>query len=324
MFPDASYFTDAYGLLITRSAELSPIAQSFIRNMNRVRGLGQLPLSLVYSTTLNESARVEALVKKGLSIDDPRLFTGDQFDATLFAEIEAEKGRLIEEWKKALGFSDRRLRNCINSVNQALDVHKDLAWEGVQATLSAMLMGLWTAFEVLAEDTWIVAVNNRPDPLAKRILESAKDLGTGTQIKSISWPEIAGQGFDLRTSMGTVLVRQRAVDFKELKAIRKAYKIAFNEAFESIFEKYMVELGRLEALRNLYAHKGGIVDEKFIRRMEGDSEYKDLKTSLSVWINGGYVAAKANAVCASCTELISAVDNWLVENPATNDAASDS
>src|SRR5260370_4715584 len=94
MFPLASNFTDAYESLTTRTQQLVPIARAFIRNMNRVRGLGRLPVNLVFSTILNESARVEAVVKKGLSLNDPRLFLGEKFDAKLHSEIEAGKNRL--------------------------------------------------------------------------------------------------------------------------------------------------------------------------------------------------------------------------------------
>jgi hypothetical protein len=101
--------------------------------------------------------------------------------------------------------------------------------------MAAMLIGLWTAFESLAQDTWIESVNARPVPLGQRIVKRSADLGTGTQMKQLSWDHIANLGFNLSGAVGTLLLRQRAVDFQSLKTIRVAYKVAVAGEFESIF-----------------------------------------------------------------------------------------
>src|SRR5215831_10527892 len=85
-----------YAQLSCDSACLHPIATSFIRNMNRVRGLGILPVQLVAIATTNEAARVEALINKGIPLHDPRLVRGDpNFDSKLFDKVDAERQRII-------------------------------------------------------------------------------------------------------------------------------------------------------------------------------------------------------------------------------------
>src|SRR5438552_17124495 len=95
-FSDACSFDAGYSRLVCQLPELHPIAQSFIRNMNRVHSLGILPINLVASALVNEAARVEALVNRGVPIHDPRIIFGHQeFDKKVFDEVDAERMRLV-------------------------------------------------------------------------------------------------------------------------------------------------------------------------------------------------------------------------------------
>jgi hypothetical protein len=277
---------------------------------------------------VNEAARIEALFNKKINPGDPRVTSGHpQFDEALFSEVNEARKQLIDRWMKSYptkeAFATSIAAKATYNMNVVIDENKEEAWSAIQATMAAMLIGLWTAFESLAQDTWITAVNLRPDPLATRVLNRNVDTGTGTQLKSIPPDQIIGHGFDLRNSMGAILFRQRAVDFQQLKTIRMAYKVAFASELEPIFEKYNVQLFRLETLRNLFVHKGGLIDRKFIDRMGNEPDFKD-QTGKSLSLHGEYVAHKANIVSACSTQLIQAVDKWLTENAKPTDADDDS
>jgi hypothetical protein len=110
-----------------------------------------------------------------------------------------------------------------------------------------MRFATWTAFESFMQDTWLVVVNARPVPLAQRVVEPSANLETGMQMKQLSMKEIANAGFDLRGAMGSLLLRQKAVDFQQFKTIRAAYKVAFAGELESAFEPCAVDLSFLEA-----------------------------------------------------------------------------
>jgi hypothetical protein len=286
--------------------------------MNRVRGIGGLAINLVTIAIINEAARVEALANKNIPFHDPRITLNHlNFDSALYSELNQERIRLITQWMKdEPNFHLRMIDLGLKGINEIIELNKPESRDAVQATMAAMLIGLWTAFESLAQDTWITAVNARPNPLATRVLKRNADLGTGTQPKSIPPEQIIGHSFDLRNSMGTILFRQRAVDFQQLKTIRVAYKVAFAEALETIFENYHQELFWLETERNLFVHKGGLVDRKFIERM-GDEPDMTKTMGASLVVNGQQVAHKANVVSRCATELIQAVDKWLDENPET-------
>ncbi len=319
-FEKAAQFGNSYSNLVCTATELQPITRAFIRNMNRVRGIGVLSINLVSIAVVNEAARVEALVNKKIPLHDPRVTGGHpKFDHALFKEVDKERERLVGGWTKAWpDFDSKTWVLGVYGMNKIIDCNPKEAGEAVQTTMAAMLIGLWTAFESMAQDTWIASVNARPVPLAQRVLEPGARLETGEQTKSVSWKVISGAGFDLRGTMGDTLLRERKVDFQSLKMIRAAYNVAFAGEIEPIFKLHNTELFRLETVRNLFVHKGGLVDRKFVERMGNEPDMKD-KIGRSLSVNGEYVAHKANVVAVCSTQLLQAVDKWLLDNPTTED-----
>ncbi len=317
-FESASQFRADYVSMASRFDGLQPIMRAFIRNMNRVRGIGMFPIKVIALSILNEAARVEALANKKVPFHDPRIIRGDaKFDEGLWTEVDSERKRLILEWQSSDPDFRRQVAGMgISGLNDILNSTLEENWDAVQATMAAMLMGLWTAFESFMQDTWIVVVNARPIPLAQRVVEPSANLETGMQMKQLSMKEIVNKGFDLRGAMGTLLLRQKAVDFQQFKTIRAAYKVAFADELESAFEPYAVDLSLLEAVRNLFAHKGGVIDEKFLNRARKRPEFSGAKVGDIIGIGGATVAKNANTVADCATAMIKALDKWLVDNPS--------
>ena len=318
-FEHAAQFTNDHNRLVCKNPALQAIAEAFIRNMSRVRGIGMMPINLVAISVSNEAAQMEAMANLKIPFHDSRITYGHpDFDPILFDKVSIERKRLLKEWSKdpAVNQNQKHFLVGAYAINLVIDSNQAQSWEGVQATLAAMLMGLWTAFESLTQDTWIEAVNTCPNPLAERVLEPSANLKTGSQLKSVSWKVIKSAGFDLTGSMGSVLLRQKAVDFQQLETIRAAYDVAFAGEFEPIFSAHEEQLSQLEAVRNLFAHKGGTIDRKFIDRMKNVPDLKDMKEGEVFCVTGQYVAQKANTISQCSTSLISGVDNWLEQNPS--------
>src|SRR5439155_17198202 len=139
----------------------------------------------------------------------PRITVNDpQFDAELFKEVDEERMRVARNWIA---------QNPTNLVlvgmaglNHTITSGDEDTFHSVQALMAAMLIGLWTAFESLAQDTWISAVNACPNPLASNVMSAADSaLKTGSQAKSISYAHFTGSDFDFRRTMGTLLFREK-------------------------------------------------------------------------------------------------------------------
>src|SRR5882724_2111384 len=163
-FRQASQFRNDYSALVCTVPTLQPIAQAFIRNMNRVRGMGALPINLLAIGMSNEAARIEALFNMNIKPGDPRIKSdGPQFDSDLSDQIDEERKRIMYEWIESYpnreDFSAAISSRGEYGLNVIVEQNKEESWPAIQATMAAMIIGLWTAFESLAQDTWIIAVN---------------------------------------------------------------------------------------------------------------------------------------------------------------------
>ena len=108
---------------------------------------------------------------------------------------------------------------------------------GLQAILSSMILGTWTAFETLAGDLWETAINVHPADLAAlrnnegRISQKAAaetsqdDAAKGKESKSVrlsSIDEITKGKFDLENRWGTIHRKSRRFNLQTLGGIRAA------------------------------------------------------------------------------------------------------
>ena len=123
-------------------------------------------------------------------------------------------------------------------------------------------MALWSAVESLASDVWICAVNLRPDLFAARVLRDFSEaLPEGMSSRSIPLGIAARYKFDLRRCIGDIIGKR--IDFTNLDDIRKAYKSAFELDDEGTQLLQSEKLKHLVLIRNLIAHRNGVIDDQF-------------------------------------------------------------
>jgi hypothetical protein len=177
---------------------------------------------------------------------------------------------------------------------------------GADAWLSAQITGTWTAFEALAEEIWVAAVNAHPVGLAD--LDGAKK-GTGEE-KKIDLSVLQRYGYNPSNHMGTVLSRRYSFD--RIEDIRRAYHEASFEGDAKINEIITDRaLDALSLTRHVIVHNGGVVDEQFLRRKN------DLPAAIlgnvgeALPLTGTVTSDLVSPVMRRGWELISAVDDWL-------------
>lgn len=172
--------------------------------------------------------------------------------------------------------------------------------------------GAWTAFECLATDAWVTALNARPLSLGQRALTVSPEGGSqdGLTSKQVSVKLLAKYGFDLRAHMGTVL--KPKFDLTSLSNITRAYNAAFGKyrQLDEVFDSRDLDL--LEASRHVIVHRAGIVDEEFRSR----TKRMDLDYPLGIQLplDGKTVSRLANSAIEAGCRLIAFVDDWLVHN----------
>lgn len=307
-----------------KSACLADVAKAFQRNTQRVSSLAEAPASMLLATKFVERV-VRVLLDRQL---------GDTFEQTI-KNIE-------DELKKELVY-DRVLEMLGGKLT--IDEERQASWSMIQSFMASesdiriafetilfsVLTGTWTAFESMAVDLWVAALNAHPGGLSelrgrrarKKAAAKARQAGEGTEILQASTETAEGakidvsllrrHHYDLSGRMGTIL--KRRFEFSRLRGVRDAYTAAFDVDFEAVDASLSNrDLDALEAVRNVLVHRGGLVDDMFADRVKRIPGLSDFKEGDPLQVDGALVSSMVNSVVGSCIALIKAVDEWLVTN----------
>lgn len=250
------------------------IASAFLNNIEQLREAALTPLLLVVYARAQQSVIDQACISvfgdlQNRSTDDPRIeeFNGATRDNWI-------RWQEANESPEAFG---ERIFLAAGELDQLQDVHPSVS-RGLEATLRGVVLGAWTAFEVLASDLWEAAVNAHPKTLASlrgdvsvRSQRSKRSFGAFPNAsddasatgKHIRLDFLQANDFNLSNMMGTVL-RER-FNFQILTGIQKAYLAAFALP-ESPVRRVIRDpaIVALASTRNLLAHRSAKVDQQFM------------------------------------------------------------
>ena len=169
-----------------------------------------------------------------------------------------------QDHQRIIDRSYRTLQAMLNK--ERPEVHPDLR-NSLRSLILACISAAWTAFEAAAGDCWEVLVNSCPSRLVPSTLEELEaSESDALSQKQIPVGLLAKHGFDMRSKMGTVL--RKKFDFTSVSGIRKAYKPILGDGSKLDSALRNKDLARLEAIRHLIVHHGGIIDEEFKRRTD--------------------------------------------------------
>lgn len=207
---------------------------------------------------------------------------------------------------------------------------------GMELLFSNILVGCWMTFEMLATDLWIAAVNARPKTLGHNTVLVPSQAKNDAIAGSKDTPELKKQeptfrfrtlmeeGFNISEKVGEFLKEQRRVNFDCLRDIRAAYYDAFrvqdhsnkyriSQPLQNLFNKSFDDLKSLEAIRNLIAHRGSVVDTKFKEELEEhNKKLAKLPEDQPLKVDAESALKYLMVVDGSCSELFRIVDNWLL------------
>jgi len=218
-----------------------------------------------------------------------------------------------------------------------------LEQEAIDAWLASLIIGTWTAFETLAGDLWVSAVNSQPQVLApligteKRIErlaiggvvnkprpESKMEVddeescsASRTMIALGAMFRVTKGKYDLGDKMGTLLSTSRCVQFTSLDDIRAAYSLAFSEKAKKARTDNIdaalasKSLDALSAVRNLIVHKAGLADEVYLEDCRTAPNAPPLRDKERLMLNGAMCHDLIGPVIKVSVDLIIAVDSWL-------------
>jgi len=146
------------------------------------------------------------------------------------------------------------------------------------------------------------------------------------QEPRIRFLDLAAHGFNVAESMGRLLKEQNRVSFECLMDIKTAYLDAFrltedkkhrpSEPLVQLFDRFFADLKTLESIRNLLAHRGGVVDNKFLDELRTWSpSLADLPIGQPLSVDGDMVSKFLGSVAEASVCLLNFVADWLAKRP---------
>jgi len=298
-YHEASRFRRDYESLSSslQSASLKPVVDAFVRNIGRLSAMSVLPHYALHCGAWHQLLLSQAafeyagkpIVDSATMIEHPDI-SKEYLRLAKQDLSEKHKAGMLEVFDNHIEWFSRQ---------EAGTFH-----DGLMAMLNAQVIGAWTAFETMAKDLWVAAVNQRPKSLG------GLDEVSGEKVATLK--DLHRYRFDLRDSMGTLLEGKIRLD--SLDKFKKYYRAAFQS--EGIVDALRdPELFALSEVRNALIHSGGIVDKGFFKHMKSHPVWSTVNLGDDIPLDGQRVAFLTDTVIARGTEVVRGVDSWLDANP---------
>jgi hypothetical protein len=228
------------------NGHLRPTAEAFSHNLNSVYQLVALPLGLVFQGS-EDTWHWFNMVMELLRSYQGRRIKRSEFQELLFMS----RTKVYEDHDGVASF----VRISLDRVSAQPDF--------VSASRELLNQGLvlaWSSLEVLASDLFCATVNASPH-LAGRLL-SDHSIKKYLVPDKLSFDLLAEFGFNLSSSMGTILTRD--LNLSSVGKIKAIASVLFNnEAVRVSLDSRTLYL--LNERRHLIVHRRGVVDAKYVR-----------------------------------------------------------
>jgi hypothetical protein len=292
---------EAYSNNPPTTAALVDVHKSFIQNMDRVFALGDTPFLLLFQFRFYA---------------DYLRFSNRDWGVTVNADPPAGVAPGMHVIANPEDVDDWLAR-----------VSNDATFFALEGMLSSMLIGTWTAFEVLAGDLWEAAMNCHPqtlaalegDPVGWQNGNSSQDRedeqrgGAKGGEKSIALGLLQPHFRDPSVGMGTIL-RSRYT-FQTLPVIRKAYCQAFSIDFDIVRDALIdTSLDHLAGTRNALVHRAGKADNKFKAQTKDCIHFSGIKPGDHIKVDGEIVSDIVGNAVKQAVKLIVSVDRWICDH----------
>jgi hypothetical protein len=181
----------------------------------------------------------------------------------------------------------------------------DLLMPGLEAILAAMVMTAWMAFESLAADLWVEAVNFCPKPLADRMVEKKPS-------ETIKLSNLQNYEYNLQGKMGELFRDSKKVGFDSFNGIKSAFGDILEQT-TGIFNNHKL-LRPISELRNCFAHRGGIVDARAQPSVILITGLENITAGDAAKLTGPLVRVVVTEIVRCAVELFTFVDGWIDNN----------
>lgn len=286
-------------------------AESFQAKLETIRSTGIMPIDLVHWSLYLGKIAGYSLATNSMAFDQE--IKSNEAAISLAEELYSQHLPTADKaWLSGHQLLAQLVKPLIEEPSRDPLVSGYIA-DGLRAVLGSMISGAWMSIETLFEDLWETALNNYPIELAIPVLESpnSSESGSASKEKSIAVSAFRKYGLDFSSCLGTILIDQRKVEFRTIAGAKKAYKTAFSGQVSAL--ETTTDLTSFEAVRNILAHKNGVIDEKFISLTKKDPKFANVQLNESINLTGDLAKDFANIAIECGVKLLREVDSYLNE-----------
>ncbi len=311
---EASRFSSAYVALDKeiQTARLKPLATAFEANLDRVRSMASFLYVIAFWADQMAAMQCLARHRIGVSPDDTSKDGVPEMGValeTIYDEFVARRAELTAEGADRDTFTKGSLAlDPVIGVAFAnygpLDKSQFPVAKGVESIFGSMVSLAYAAFEAVAADLWVEAVNQDVG-LAKRWFGAKANQNAN---KKYDVSELLEYDFTFVGKAGTWLKKTDKAKFNCMKDLRSAYESAFGSAVLSCFDD---SLDVTEQVRHSLAHRGGVVDSRFLGAIKGHAVYGNLPIGKRLPLRGELVRDHVSSCVDSFVLLVRFVDSHL-------------
>lgn len=142
------------------------------------------------------------------------------------------------------------------------------------------LVNSWTLFEAFSKDIWVNILNNNPQLLNQKIINTNVENDSGVNNKTIPLNILSKYNYDVSRHLGEILSNK--YDFTGVEGLKKAFKDLFNLKDEEVSFLHDAKIIQLEICRHIIVHNAGIIDKRYLGRSKRANETINQKLNLDI------------------------------------------
>lgn len=249
-----------------KNKELLPLLENFLKGFDSILSIYAFPLVLVshgFDSIYELEYRLKSAKDLNKSINDksPEMLA----QVNQYRNIDIKKSRSIEQASKEL----KKITNKYPFLEESIN---DISLNSI--------VNSWTLFESIMKDLWIQTLNSKPNLLVNNVLESNSNNDIdGIEGKNISINLLFKYNLNITNHLGDLLCKK--YDFTGVSGIEKSFNDLFKKQKNDLSFLKNNYLLQLEISRHLIVHKGGIIDDDYLKRTIFDREKKGKKLNHS-------------------------------------------
>ncbi len=203
-----------------------------------------------------------------------------------------------EDWTQFISVDVGRFHDVMMRLENAHAGESRYIEEGFSSLMFSMVSGSYAAFETFASDLWLNAVS-LDARLARNVIANASN-------KSIKLGKLLESRYDPKTQAGHFLKEQGSVNLQTLEGLRDAYEDALGEKIAPL--RSNPGIIRASKVRNLIAHRAGLVDSIFKSEMGKFQEFEGCRVGEYLTMAGPMVCSLIDSCVKTAIELALFVD----------------